>query len=87
MSSIKKNIYTAGLHKCYHDNLLCNCKEQECIEQETFYRNNVMYQKHGNLPSYCIWTIYDINSQSNNQRQKWWEYISSTYLDNINYEV
>ena len=80
MSSNQKYIYTAGLQKCNHGGLLCNCKKSTCIEDETYYRNKVIVQNHGKLPSYCIWTDYDVRSQSTIQRLNWWENVAASHL-------
>ena len=50
---------------------------------ESYDRNTALEKIHKtNLPSYALWSEYDIEKESNTTNQNWWKEIKKEYLDN-----
>ena len=42
------------------------------LENEALDRNAILVAKHSNIPSYALWRGFDIEQESINSREKWW---------------
>ena len=50
---------------------------------ESYDRNTVLEKIHKTkLPSYALWSEYDIEKESNTTNQNWWKEVKNEYLKN-----
>ena len=43
------------------------------FEKEAQDRNSILIGKYNKIPSYALWTEYDIEKESIESRKKWWQ--------------
>ena len=51
---------------------------------EAMARNDILVSEYKKLPSYCLWTEYDINNESISDRLQWWKTLSNDSADSNN---
>ena len=42
------------------------------IDRDVNLRNLYLFNKYKKIPSYCIWTVFDVKKESLRERYNWW---------------